>query len=281
MESRNMTARGSTRKFHPRYAVDNAFYDRVLAKKPEYKQVDSIVIPPHNGGGLKVKAGHTFRFVVIEGTQVSDVGVWNANNPNEGLDGTRTSSCEGFFAQRYSRMWSNMPYFRPLATCIEDTVDQKDIDLGFHHHFYGGQCCPEIYEIRHGIPGLNSCYLMLLQAIEPLGLKEEHIRNCLMVHQKVRLDTVTGIRYCIDADGKPGDYVEFYAEMDLVVAASTCPNGPGFQDGTDPEHDVLRPIGIEVYDTGIEPKPFPGWYDWRKTWTGRWEGIGDFRPPRS
>ena len=274
-----MVSGRAIRKHHPRYAVDKSFYDRVLAKKPEYTLVDSIVIPPHNGGGLIVKAGHTVRIVAIEGTQVSDVGFWNANNPDEALDGNRTSGYEGWFVQRYSRLWSNLPYFRPMATCIEDTVDQKDIDQGYHHNYLGGQCSPETYELRHGIPGLNACYLMLLQAIEPFGLKEEHIRHSVNIHQKASRDPVTGMRYCVDADSKPGDYVEFYAEMDLLVAASICPNGPGLQDGIDPEHDVHRPLGIAVYDTGIEPKPFPGWTDWRKTWAGRWEGIGDFRPP--
>jgi hypothetical protein len=34
---------------------------------------------------------------------------------------------------------------------------------------------------------------------------------------------------------------------------------------------VVRPIAIEVHDTGVEPKAFPTWADWRPTWKGKWE----------
>jgi len=118
---------------------------------------------------------------------------------------------------------------------------------------------------------LNACHLNLLQGIEPFGLTEEDILHNLNIHQKARIDPTKGRTLCTSADSKPGDYIEFFAEIDVLVSVSVCPNGDGLLDATEPEKVTLRPIGIGIYDTGISPKEFPGWTDWRPTWRGKWE----------
>ena len=50
---------------------------------------------------------------------------------------------------------------------------------------------------------------------------------------------------------KKGDYFEFFAEIDLIAALSTCPGGDlsvplWGPDAKDPV-DVCRPLGIEVF----------------------------------
>ena len=53
---------------------------------------------------------------------------------------------------------------------------------------------------------------------------------------------------------KPGDYFEFFAEIDILCALSTCPGGDlsrfGWGEGTGGVDmlDCCRPLGIEVYD---------------------------------
>jgi uncharacterized protein YcgI (DUF1989 family) len=117
---------------------------------------------------------------------------------------------------------------------------------------------------------MNSCHLNLLQAIEPFGLKEEDIQNdTFMVHQKTYVDPVSGKTDVIRGDSKPGDYVEFYAELDLIVALSACPMGEGAHIAK-PGEEIGHPLGVEVYDTRIQPKEFPKWTDWRPTWKGKW-----------
>lgn len=254
----------------PRYKIDRAFYDKVRDARLQYRPVDRFTIPVNNGQGFHVKRGQTFRVVIVDGPQISDVTFWNAQNPGEFLDIGRTLGLEGWFVKPYSRLWSQVPWFRPMATCLEDTVIQKDTELGYHHHFLGSHCAPEIYELRSGRVGLNACHLMLLQSIEPFGLKEVNILHNLNIHQKARIDPDTGKTYCAVSDSRPGDYIEFYAEIDLLVAATVCPNGDGILDGTNPSEVALHPVLIEVCDTGIQPREFPGWTNWRQTWNGRW-----------
>jgi uncharacterized protein YcgI (DUF1989 family) len=114
-------------------------------------------------------------------------------------------------------------------------------------------------ERRFGVAGWNGCRLNLLQAIEPFGLNEANLRENVNVHEKNRLDPKSGRRSISRGEGKPGDYIEFYAEMDLLVAVSVCPFGDGAGDPTVREETVVRPLGIEIYETGIAPQASPKW----------------------
>ncbi len=259
---------------HPRYSLDVKFYDEVRAAKAGYRLMDKFSVPPYSGLGFTVKKGQTFRIIEEEGPQIVDIAIWNANNHKEGFNAYRNRLIEGGVIRLYSRLWSEVPWLRPMATCIEDQVESRTTDDKYHHHFPGGHCASEQWELLVGKASLNSCHLNLLQAVEPFGLKEEQILTNFMVHEKDYLDPVTGIRYMLKGDAKPGDYIEFYAEMDLLIAVSVCPSGDGavyypdhyrkYTDYGPEEEGLVRPLGIEVYDTGIQPREFPKWTEWRK-----------------
>jgi uncharacterized protein YcgI (DUF1989 family) len=257
---------------HPRYRLDQQWYDSRLATRTQFKLAEKFTIPPSNGRGFNCKAGQTFRVVTPEGPQVADVAFWNIHNAREYFRPEHTFDIEGWFISVYTRLWSDVPWFRPLVTCIEDTVVTNNRDEGWRHHFIlGSHCTPEIYEMLTGRSGWNACHLNLLQAIEPFGLKEEDIHdNNVNVHQKMRIDPETGHMLLAPVDSKPGDYIEFYAEIDLLVGVSVCPNGDGVASEGTPDQATLHSIGIEIYDTGIEPKDFPKWTDWRPNWKGKW-----------
>ena len=77
---------------------------------------------------------------------------------------------------------------------------------------------------------------------------------------------------------RPGDFIEFYAEIDLLVLAVHCPYGD--QTGR-PDEVEFHPIDLEVYDTGTTPQPSPTWHDWRPAWRekmARLEADGDTEP---
>ena len=45
----------------------------------------------------------------------------------------------------------------------------------------------------------------------------------------------------------PGDYAEFYADMDLIVAVSACPVGDYAVPMTEPDKITTRPLEFEIY----------------------------------
>ena len=57
-----------------------------------------------------------------------------------------------------------------------------------------------------------------------------------------------------------GDYVDFYAQMDLYVLVSLCPVG----DQTVTWQEVtLTPMKCEVFDTNTTPPEFTRFHNWR------------------
>lgn len=248
----------------PMYELDESFYDRVRTAKPGFVLLDRFVIPPYSGRGFRVEKGQTFRVIEETGPQIGDVAFWNAEDPSEQFGAMRTWLVEGWIIRKGTRLWSELPWFRPMMTCLEDTIVSPP-EARYHHHFLESHCCPETSERQFGVAGLNGCRLNLLQAIEPFGLSEANLRENINVHEKDWLDPKTGQQSITRGDGRPGDYIEFYAEIDLLVAVSVCPYGDGSANPTISGKDVVRPLGIEIYETGILPKPWPRWSDWRGT----------------
>jgi uncharacterized protein YcgI (DUF1989 family) len=58
--------------------------------------------------------------------------------------------------------------------------------------------------------------------------------------------------YCKPCPAKKGDYFEFFAEIDLLCALSTCPHGdmtlPIWGANAVDPIQICRPLKVEVYD---------------------------------
>src|SRR5215469_15453212 len=61
-------------------AFDAAFYDRA---RSEMKKTGETIVPPREARTFDAPAGHFFRIVSIEGSQVGDLNLWNAANLSE------------------------------------------------------------------------------------------------------------------------------------------------------------------------------------------------------
>lgn len=262
MNTRSLTRIAEEHRFDPEFyaAVRRQTVDGVVAK--------SVVIPPFSGRGLMVPKGHAFRIVLEEGPQVADVAFWNAQDSTETFNATRTWVLEGWYIEPGTRLWSDVPRLRPMATCTADTVPPDD--EGFHHHFVGTHCTPEWLELRSGEVGFNACRVNLLEGIEPFGLSDKDIRDNINVHQKVKIDPDTGRFIGARSEGGPGDYIEFYAEMDLIVSVGLCPNADNTRYWSVPEDNAVKPMRIDVIPTTIDPKEWQPWHDWHQTWKGSW-----------
>ena len=95
------------------------------------------------------------------------------------------------------------------------------------------------------------CHSNLTRAILPYGLTEFDVHDVLNVFQ------ITGLnedgKYFMEASpARPKDYIEFFAEIDLLCALSTCPGGDlstwawGENEGGN-MRDVCRPIHVDVW----------------------------------
>jgi uncharacterized protein YcgI (DUF1989 family) len=94
------------------------------------------------------------------------------------------------------------------------------------------------------------CHSNLVRAVAPHGLTELDVHDVLNVFQCTGLNQQD--KYFMRASpARTGDHLEFFAEIDLLCALSTCPGGDlsvplWGPDARDPL-EVCRPLGIEVY----------------------------------
>jgi uncharacterized protein YcgI (DUF1989 family) len=241
------------------YAIDLGFYQGLMARMDSFELTIGFLVAPFTGRGVTVKAGQIVRVIKLEGPQIGDITFWNHHNPRERMSSLRTWALEGWFMKVFSRVWSDTPWLRPMATCIDESLDSRGPDRRIHHHSVACQCSTEQQEIRTGRPGLNSCRLNFLEAIEPFGLGERDIRENLDIFQGFLFEPESGRFVGVRSQGLRGDHIDFFCEMDLIIAVSVCPSGAGPTDWSGKDDGVrVLPLRVEVYDSDVEPQPFRG-----------------------
>jgi len=90
------------------------------------KQQD-FVIPPRSGKAWHVPAGSLFRLSTPQGPQVGDLNIWNACDPREKFWAARTRQLQSSHVKEGDRLWSCLPFMRPLCGVVEDGCEIKDV----------------------------------------------------------------------------------------------------------------------------------------------------------
>ncbi|WP_017607930.1 urea carboxylase-associated family protein [Nocardiopsis xinjiangensis] len=232
--------------------VETAFYDRLAKHTEDRELVERFVLPIRSGRAWEVPAGYLCRISTPEGPQVGDLNIWNRYNPRERLWASRTRQLQSAHVSRHDRLWSTLPYLRPLVTVTGDTLDRygTDEEGGRVHDLLGTRCDPYVNRMLTGEDFDRHCHSNLTRAILPYGLTEFDVHDVLNVFQCTGLNDQD--QYFMKASpARPGDFFEFFAEQDLLCALSTCPGGDlsvplWGPDARDPI-EVCRPLGVEVH----------------------------------
>jgi uncharacterized protein YcgI (DUF1989 family) len=161
----------------------------------------------------------------------------------------------------FDRLWSCLPYLRPLLTFTNDTLPSEPTPNGGRcHDLLGSRCDPYLYKLIDDRDFNLTCHNLLTRAVVPYHLTEPDVHDVLNVFQVTGLDPVHEIYFFEPSPAKQGDFLEFFAEIDLLCALSNCPSGDLSvwigPDGGDPL-PTCKPIGVEVYD--VDPALLEGW----------------------
>ncbi len=243
-------------------AVDRNLYRTIAGQTAERELVDSFVIPIRSGRAWTVPAGHVFRIVTVEGPQVGDLNLWNRHNPRERLWAARTRQLQSAHVSTFDRLWSTLPYLRPMVTITHDTLADygTDSDGGRIHDLLGSRCDPYVNKLLTGQDFHFHCHSNLVRAVLPYGLTEFDVHDVLNVFQCTGLNE-TDQYFMKESPAKKGDFIEFFAEIDLLCALSACPGGdlsvPLWGPGARDPIDVCRPLGVEVYR--VDDALLTGW----------------------
>ncbi len=161
-------------------------------------------------------------------------------------------------------MWSSFPHLRPIATIIQDTLNWYGIDAhgGAVHDVIGTRCDPYTNNLLTGGQYHHCCHSNLMRALAAetgiaLAQGEAHIHDVLNVFMCTVFSRDTGQYFMKASPARPGDFIEFFAEIDLLGALSACPGGDC---GAEHSGDTAAcyPLLVEVFEpclSGCHPHP--------------------------
>ncbi len=212
-----------------------------------------VIARPRDAAVFHVPAGHFFRISSVEGPQVGDLNLWNANDLNERFYSGKTRALHGTHITTGQRMWSSFPGLRPMATVTHDTLDWygKDDFGGSVHDVIGTRCDPYTHNLLKGGQYHHCCHSNLTRALAdhlkgPVTEAEPHIHDVLNVFMCTGFTRDTGQYFMKASPVRPGDYIEFFAEIDLLGALSACPGGDCSAEHSS-DTAACYPLLIEVF----------------------------------
>lgn len=202
------------------------------------------VVPGKHGLAVELEPGQHLRIVDLEGQQVIDMALFNRANPREKLSTSysRTryvSSTPGVYVPRDHLTEGDFllsTLCRPMMTIIRETAPEKGV-----HDCHNRMCNRFLYEVQLGLPPQDGCHEIIAKAVAPYGLLPEDIPDTFDINMRYEHNCAKGHWEIGLPASRAGDYVEFRAEMPLIVGLSVCPLEAGQCNG-----GKSTPVRVEV-----------------------------------
>ena len=245
------------------YQVDKKKNNNLKILLEERKKIDlinEIIIPPRDAKCFTVKAGQFFRIECFEGSQVGDLNLFNADNLNEKFYSGKTRALYGTHLSVGDRMYSNFPYLRSMATISWDSLDWYgyDNDGASVHDVIGTRCDPYTLKLLSGDDYHYCCHSNLLRAlIKEKGIDMNKAEN--LIHDVLNVFMCTGFtndtkQYFMKASpSRKGDYLEFYAETNILGILSACPGGDCSESHSSDQAKCF-PLKVSIWQNKSENK---------------------------
>lgn len=206
----------------------------------------SQILPKNSGAAFEVLRGQRIR---IAGRSIVDFVAFNLRDLTERFDQARTKTNQvKIFISTGDVLYSKRN--NPMMTIVEDTFTEG------RHDLQKGMCSRRRFEMvargesqrvfaegvdinpkkAEEIP-THGCWENLSGAVAPWKIVPDDVPSPFNIFQCMRIDPETGVMYDTMTRPKDEAHVDFRAEMDLLVAASACPeSGRG------------QAIRVEIYD---------------------------------
>ena len=235
-------------------------------------KVDEVMVQPREAACFRASAGQFFRIGSVEGSQVGDLNLWNANDLSERFYSGKSRALHGTHLTTGERMWSSFPYLRPMATITTDTLDWYGIDDfgGSVHDVIGTRCDPYTGNLLSGTQYHHCCHSNLIRALADetgmtLAEAEPHVHDVLNVFMCTGFTRDTGQYFMKASPVRPGDFIEFFAEIDLLGNLSACPGGDCSSEHTS-DVAACYPLRVEIFAPQTDAldgwqSPEPNGYD--------------------
>ena len=240
---------------YPIDSLKEANLSILLKARNSLKNIDETIIPPRDAKTFNVKKGQFFRIESMEGPQVGDLNIFQLDNLEEKFYSGKTRALYGTHLSTGDKMLSNFPFLRSLATITWDTLDWYgyDTDGGSVHDVIGTRCDPYTSKLLSGTDYHYCCHSNLTRAlVNEKGIKldeaEKLIHDVLNVFMCTGFTNETKQYFMKSSPVRPGDYLEFFAETNLLGVLSACPGGDcGSEHSSD--NVICYPLKVSIWSS--------------------------------
>jgi uncharacterized protein YcgI (DUF1989 family) len=241
------------------------------------KHLKTVVVPARDAATFSVPAGSFFRIVCTEGAQVGDLNLFSQHDLHERFYSGKTRALNGTHLGTGDQLFSSFPYLRPMATITHDTLGWYGFDEfgGAVHDVIGTRCDPYTHNLLSGGGQYHHCchsnLTRALAADTGLALQdaEPHVHDVLNVFMCTGFTRDTGQYFMKASPVRPGDYLEFFAEIDLLGCLSACPGGDCSAEHSSDSAKCF-PLWVEIYEAAAAPQ---GWVAPRVSGYDRSHGV--------
>ena len=248
---------------YPVGALQEADMATLAAARATLVQDREVIVPPRDGRAFRIRRGQFFRIVSIDGPQVGDLNLWNAGDLTERFFSGKTRALHATHVTTGNRLWSTLPHLRPMVTITHDTLGWYgwDEDGAGIHDVIGTRCDPYTNRLLKGVDYHHCCHSNLARALAaatglPVSEAEGHVHDVLNVFMCTGFTRDTHQYFMKASPARPGDFIEFFAEIDLLAALSACPGGDCGQSHSSDEARC-HPLKVEILRP--EARTLEGW----------------------
>ncbi|NJY62146.1 urea carboxylase-associated family protein [Salinimicrobium sp. CDJ15-81-2] len=188
------------------------------------------IIEKQTGAAFRLQKGQKLKVIDPQGEQVSDMVLFNAEDPREKISSGKTLDFEeSILITKGDWLWSNRS--NKMMKILEDTNGRNDFLLA--------PCSPETFKIMYNNPDYHpSCFENLYTNLAPYGIEPDDVPTAFNIFMNVQFDK--NGKLSVDPPmSKAGDHILFEAEMDLIVALTAC-------SAEDSNNGSFKPIHYEI-----------------------------------
>jgi urea carboxylase-associated protein 1 len=194
---------------------------------------EEFVLAPRTCVARTLRTGQTLRITDLEGQQVADLIAFTLPDLDDRLWPSTTIRLNGtIYLTTGHVLYSELS--KPLLTITGDTCGRHDM--------LAGSCNAEIDRVRYGVENHRGCVENFVSAIAPWGLKRADVPMSFNVFMNCPVEA-DGTWSIAEPLSRPGDWIEFRAQADLLLAISNCP-----QDLNPCNAGECKPLGVSISD---------------------------------
>ena len=173
-----------------------------------------ITVPARRGKAARLNAGQTVKVINTHGQQVVDTWAFNADDLNEHMSMEHwRPTVQKIIPEVGDAMVTNKR--RPILTLTEDTSS------GIHDTLMAA-CDSYRYSLLGCTEYHDNCTDNLHAAMRQLGLTAPETPSPLNLFMNIPVSNGRDLSFG-EPDNKPSDYVCLRADLDCIIAFSTCP----------------------------------------------------------